>query len=178
MSFSTTCRLAAVLAFAGLAACTTGSPEAPVVPAQPVTPGVNLTALSRICPQVLLDDDQTYKRIYSPAGSDSAENLAYQVSLSDYSRSCTVSATSEQLLLQVVVAGRLVGGPKARPGVYKVPVRVEIVDGDVALYDQVTIKEVELPADGVSTQFLFRADGLPVPATAGSNTRVRVGIDR
>ena len=55
--------------------------------------------------------------------------------------------------------------------------RVEVVDGDVALYDKVTVQEVELPAEGLSTQFLFRANDLPVPVTAGENTRVRLGID-
>jgi len=177
VSFRTTRRLAAVVALSGLAACSTATPEPEPQPAQPITPGVNLTALSRICPKAMLDDDQAFDRVYSPAGSTSAENLVYQVSLAEYTRTCTVAPTGDQLLLQVAVAGRLIGGPKARPGTYKVPVRVEVVDGDVALYDKVTVQEVELPAEGLSTQFLFRANDLPVPVTAGENTRVRLGID-
>ncbi|MET3601529.1 hypothetical protein [Martelella mangrovi] len=177
MSFRTTRRLAAALALVGLAACSTTEPEPEPAPAQPITPGINLTALSRICPKAMLDDDQTFKRIYSPSSSDDADDLAYQVSLSEYTRTCSVAPSGDQLLLQVAVAGRLIGGPKASPGTYKVPVHVELVDGSVALYDQVITQEVELPAEGLSTQFLFKADNIPVPPTAGENTRVRVGVN-
>ncbi|AJY46379.1 hypothetical protein TM49_12975 [Martelella endophytica] len=159
-----------------LSACSTSKPEPEPAPALPVTPGMNLTAMMRLCPQAMLDDDDTFNRVYSPAGAEKPENLVYQTSLTDFSRACTVAPTQDGLLVQLSVAGRLVGGPKARPGVYKVPVRVEVVSGSTALYDQVITKEVTLPADGLSTQFLFEASNIPVPVTAGENTRVRVGI--
>lgn len=176
MSFRTTRRVAAVLAISGLAACSTTSPEPEPANVRPVTPGINLTALTKLCPRVILDDEVAFTRVYSPANSKTAENLVYQVSLGEFSRTCAAAPTGDKLLEEISVAGRLIGGPKAKPGTYKVPVRVEVVDGDVALYDQVIQQEVTLPAQGLSTQFLFRADNLPVPPTAGPNTAVRVGI--
>ena len=178
MSFRNTRRVAAVLAISGLAACSTAQPEPEPAPARPVTPGINLTALTKLCPKVMLDDEVAFKRVYSPANSEAPENLAYQVSLGEFSRTCAAAPSGDQLLETISIAGRLVGGPKAKSGTYQVPVRVEVVDGDVALYDQVIQQEVTLPAEGMSTQFLFRADNLPVPLTAGPNTAVRVGIAR
>ncbi len=168
--------MAAVLAVSALAACSTTSSEPEATPARPVTPGVNLTALTKLCPPVMLDDDVAFRRIYAPANSDAPENLVYQVSLGEFSRTCGPAPTGDKLIEQISVVGRLVGGPKAKPGSYTVPVRVEVVDGDVAVYSEVIQQQVTLPADGLSTQFLFRADNLPVPLTASPNTAVRIGI--
>lgn len=176
MSIRQASRMSAIFLAAGLAACSTSTPEPEPAPERPVTPGINLTALTKLCPKAIFDDDDTFKRFYSPASSTAPENLTYQAALTDFSRSCTTAPSGDQLLVQLSVAGRIVGGPKAKAGTYKVPVRVELVDGDVALYDQVTVKEVALPAEGLSTQFLFTAENIPVPATAGSNTWVRIGI--
>ncbi|WP_180897498.1 hypothetical protein [Martelella soudanensis] len=178
MSFRNTRRVAAVLAISGLAACSTSTPEPEPATARPVTPGINLTALTKLCPKVILDDEVAFKRIYSPANAETPENLVYQVSLGEFSRTCAAAPTGDKLLEQISIAGRLVGGPKARSGTYQVPVRVEVVDGDVAVYEQVINQEITMPAEGMSTQFLFRADDLPVPLTAGPNTAVRVGIAR
>lgn len=169
--------LAAILLASGLAACASDTPETPAPEsAHAITPGLNLTALARLCPQAMIDSDDAYRRIFSPSNSTDPENLAYQTSISQYNRTCKVSPSGDQLLAELSVAGRIVGGPKARAGTVTVPIRVEVIDGANVYYDQVINQQVELPAESLSTQFIFKADNLPIPASASEVTRLRVGI--
>ncbi|WP_176085959.1 hypothetical protein [Martelella sp. HB161492] len=172
-------RFAAVLVFPALVACsTTKQAEPEAKPAETVTAGVNLTALARICPPVMLDDDHAFIRVYSPASSTKPDDLVYQVSLGAYIRSCDVAAQGEALSPNIAVQGRIVGGPKAKAGTINVPIHVVMKDSKTTFYDQVVTQPVDLPADTLTTQFIFKKTDLILPPTAGPLARIYVGVGK
>jgi len=172
-------RLAAVLLVFGLAGCASdqAAPEPEASQALKVTPGMNLTALARLCPPAVIDDEDAYRQVFSPSSSTDQPNLVYQASLVKYARTCAPAASGDQLEAKIAVAGRVVGGPKAKAGPLTLPIRVEVVDGSQVYYDKVINQQVTLPPDSLTTQFLFKAVNLPVPLNVSDTARIRVGIE-
>ena len=83
------------------------------------------------CPQVFLRDGTAVLQRFGKGAKDDPQNLAYQVTLADTTRQCVMS--NDQLVMTVVVQGRIVVGPAGASGTVTVPIRVSVMDGDTAI---------------------------------------------
>ncbi len=115
------------------------------------------------CPAVTVLDANAVHRVYAGGAKDDPQKLAYQVSLSDTTRSCT--ANESTLTVNVLAQGRLVPGPMAKPGRVTVPIRVTVKDGDGEIFG------IDVPAGGAGTQFIFNNDHVAIPNGPGGAPR-------
>ena len=138
---------------------------------EPVTPVVQA-----YCPQVVMREQDAVYRSYAKGGQDNPDKLLFQASLADATRQCTANETT--LTINVVAQGRIVEGPAGSPGKATLPVLVEVLDGDKAIYSQKVAVPVEIPSGG--TQFIFNKADVQIPNAVGGAsrfTRVRLGFD-
>lgn len=161
-----------------LAGCNSASPIAglnlgqPAAQQQPVTPVVQA-----YCPDVVMRDDTAIRSTYAGNAKDDPDKLIYRASLADATRACTANETT--LTINVMAQGRIVLGPAGKPGPTKVPVVVEVIEGDKVIYSQTTQFNVDIPPEG-STQFIFAKNDVAIPNTAGGVsrfTRLRLGFE-
>lgn len=128
------------------------------------------------CPQVFLRDGTSVLQRYGKGAKDDPQNLAYQVTLADTTRQCVLNES--QLVMTVMVQGRVVIGPAGAPGTsVNVPIRVAVLDGTNSLYSQLVQFPVTIPADGSAGQFIFTQGNVAVPGGSGSFTKVYVGFE-
>lgn len=129
------------------------------------------------CPRVSLRDGTAFYRAYTRGGDGDPAKITYQASLSDVTRSCTTSG--EELVVNVVAAGRLVAGPQGSAGNVNLPIRVAVVDKLTrnVLYSELTQTPVVLSGTNLTAQFVFADPNVRIPAGAGGETEVFVGFD-
>lgn len=128
------------------------------------------------CPRVYMRDATASYRSYAKgAKNGDPQQVVFQASFGDVTRQCTLSDTN--LSITVVAQGRLVAGPAGGPGRVNLPIRISVMDGDNALYSEVTNFEAEIPAGAATAQFLFRKDGITIPGGAGGLARINLGFD-
>lgn len=148
---------AAMSLLAVVAGCNSSNPSdslavnPPAAQANAVAPVVQAN-----CPTVTVLDASAVHRVYAGGAKDDPQKLAYQVSLSDTTRSCT--ANESTLTVNVLAQGRLVPGPMAKPGRVTVPIRVTVKDGDGEIYGETTNFAIDVPAGSAGTQFIFNND--------------------
>ncbi len=100
---------AAMSLLAVVAGCNSSNPSdslavnPPAAQANAVAPVVQAN-----CPAVTVLDANAVHRVYAGGAKDDPQKLAYQVSLSDTTRSCTANETT--LTVNVLAQGRLVPG--------------------------------------------------------------------
>ncbi len=171
-------RIVPVISLLALAGCTTGqNPLTSTAPEPKPEPqlATNTTVVEGTCPKVFLRDETAFYRSYGKGGDNDPSKVAYQASIAETSRACTMDSTS--LNITVVAKGRLVTGPLGASGRVVLPIRVEVLDGENALYSELTRFEAEIPAGGEATQFVFRKDGITIPGGAGKLARIYVSFD-
>lgn len=129
------------------------------------------------CPRVSLRDGTSFYRAYTRGGDGDPAKITYQASLSDATRSCT--ASGDELVVNVVAAGRLVAGPQGKAGNITLPVRVAVVDKVTrsVLYSELTQTPVVLSGSNLTAQFVFADPNVRIPAGAGGETDIYVGFD-
>ncbi len=128
------------------------------------------------CPQIFMKDADAVFRTYAGgAKAGDAQKLAYQASIGDYTRQCTLNDTN--LTMTVVAQLRVLAGPAGTGGKINLPIRITVVDGEDALYSEVTNFPADIPA-GAATQILFRKDGIKLPVGSGALVRVNIGFDQ
>lgn len=165
----------------GLAACNAGSPaggldvagteQTPQQQQQPVTPVVQGT-----CPPIALRDSTAYYRTYARGAKDDPQQLVYQASFGDSTRSCTRNDAG-QLTVTVMVQGRLIAGPQGKAGTVSLPIRVSVVDGDQELYSELTKFEATLTDVAQPSQFVFTKDAPGLPGDISRLASVHVEFD-
>lgn len=127
------------------------------------------------CPQVFLRDGTAVLQRYGKGAKDDPQNLAYQVTLADTTRQCVLNES--QLVMTVMVQGRVVIGPAGASGTVNVPIRVSVLDGTNSLYSELVQFPVQIPADGGAGQFIFTQGNIVVPGGSGGFTKVYVGFE-
>lgn len=162
-------RLSATISLlAVLAGCNSSNPSESLAvnapTAQTVAPVVQAN-----CPTITILDGNAVRRIYAGGAKDDASKLVYQASLSDTTRSCSMSDST--LTVNVLAQGRLVPGPLSKPGPVSLPIRVTVKDGDGEIYSQVTNFSVDLPAGEAGTQFIFNSPNVAIPNGPGGASR-------
>jgi hypothetical protein len=129
------------------------------------------------CPKVTVLDSNAVHRVYARGAKDNPEQLVYQASLADSTRACTMNM--DTLTVNVLVQGRIVPGPQAKPGAVTLPIRVSVKDGDGEIFSEVTQFPVNIAADG-GAQFIFNNDHVAIPNGPGGapkTVNVFVGFD-
>ncbi|MCP2154646.1 UNVERIFIED_ORG: hypothetical protein J2740_000646 [Rhizobium nepotum] len=161
---------AAMSLLAVVAGCNSSNPSdslavnPPAAQANAVAPVVQAN-----CPTVTVLDANAVHRVYAGGAKDDPQKLAYQVSLSDTTRSCTANETT--LTVNVLAQGRLVPGPMSKPGRVTVPIRVTVKDGDGEIYGETTNFAIDVAAGGAGTQFIFNNDHVAIPNGPGGAPR-------
>lgn len=159
---------AAMSVLAVLAGCNSSNPSESMAvnapAAQAVTPVVQAT-----CPPITILDGTAVRRVYAGGAKDDPSKLVYQASLSDTTRSCSMSDAT--LTVNVLAQGRLVPGPLSKPGRVTLPIRVTVKDGDGEIFSQVTNFPVDLPAGAAGTQFIFNNPNVAIPNAPGGASR-------
>ncbi len=160
-----------------LAGCNSASPVAGLNIGQQAAQPAATPVVQAYCPDVVMRDDTAIRSIYAGNAKDNPEKLIYRASLGDATRACTANETT--LTITVMAQGRVVLGPAGKPGPTKVPVLVEVLEGDNVIYSQTTQFNVDIPPEG-STQFIFAKNDVAIPNTTGGVsrfTRVRLGLE-
>lgn len=123
------------------------------------------------CPQVYLRDGTAVLRRYAKGAKDDPQKLLYQVTLADTTRQCVLS--ENQLVVTVMVQGRVVEGPAGTGGTVNVPIRVAATDEQKTLYSELVQHSVDIAAG----QFIFTQANVALPGGSGGFTKVYVGFD-
>ncbi|KRB49990.1 hypothetical protein ASE04_15490 [Rhizobium sp. Root708] len=170
------------------AAASSGSAQVmPMAPANPssndpsigtatTASGATAQVVQGACPQIFMKDaDAVYRTYAGGAKTGDAQKLAYQASIGDYTRQCTLNESN--LNMTVVAQLRVLAGPAGTGGKINLPVRITVLDGEDTLYSEVTNFPAEVSA-GAATQVLFRKDGIKMPVGSGALVRVNIGFDQ
>ncbi|CCM74710.1 conserved exported hypothetical protein [Rhizobium mesoamericanum STM3625] len=137
--------------------------------------GATASVVQGACPQMFMKDTDAIFRIYAGgAKTGDAQKLAYQASIGDYTRQCSLNDTN--LTMTVVAQLRIIAGPAGSSGKVTLPVRITVYDGEDVLYSEVTNFPVEVGSG--ATQALFRKDGIKLPVGSGGLVRVNIGFDQ
>jgi hypothetical protein len=126
------------------------------------------------CPQVFLLDGTAVHTSYAGAKGDPSK-LVYQATLADTTRQCVQNEA--QLMVTVVVQGRVVSGPAGSAGTVNLPIRVAATDGENTLYSELTQFPVTVQPGAGAAQFIFTKANVALPGGAGSFAKVYVGFD-
>ncbi len=147
----------------------------PAADAEPIDPNYFI-AVSQ-CPDVDIRSGTESVTVYDRRGETDPANVRYLGSITNTARECR--DVGGQLTLKVGVEGRVIGGPKVRPGQVTVPVRIAVVrNGDNVLFSQLYNVPVTLAAPDFSTPFAYVEETIAVPIPgAGDRLRIYVGFD-
>jgi hypothetical protein len=146
---------------------------------QPANPAAAAAAqpafVQGFCPQIALRDGTAAYRSYARGKEGDAEQVVFQASFADSTRSC--SRTDTTLTVNALIQGRLVSGPQGKTGAINLPVRVTVVDGGQEVFNEldqypVTIADVNTP-----TQFIY-SKAINVPGNVSGMTRVFIGFEQ
>ena len=147
------------------------STEVAAAAAESVATGVRVG----FCPRVQLITNEETFRTYE--GRDrSIDNIRYQASLYDVTRSCTIDG--DRLTIEVTAAGRLLAGPKGdRGGSLTMPIRIAVKDSQGVPYSELERHAASIGEGRTSDQFVYRRASVTIPATSDRRTIVLVGFD-
>jgi len=127
------------------------------------------------CPRITVKEDESVKASYVKGGDGDPAKLAYQVSISDSTRSC--NRQTGMLAMEVALAGRVVPGPAVTPGTVTLPIRVMVIQGGgEVLYNQVFNQQVSIGSQ--AQQFVFKDSGVVVPIPNDKTLQVFAGFDQ
>jgi hypothetical protein len=128
------------------------------VPAQTGQQATDVAVVQGACPEVLLREGTAYYTTYAKGGDGDPAKVIHQASISDTTRQCRISG--DQLVVTVVVTGRVVGGPEAKSGEVNLPLRVVALDGETVLYSELQKQPVVMTAGGRRS-----SSSTPMPAS-------------
>jgi hypothetical protein len=174
-------RFAPVLFSAALiAGCTSADPRSVLGSAgtnqQPaIDAATNAAVVQGACPAVTLREGTAYYTTYSKGGDGDPAKVIHQASIADTTRQCRISG--DQMIITVVVSGRVVGGPQAKTGVVDLPLRVVALDGETVLYSELQKHPVSLVEGGPAEQFIYTNASVTFPASASRTAKLYAGFD-
>lgn len=162
-----------------LAACQTGG--APADPgsrdnsAQAEEEPIRESELRAFCPSVSLREGTAYFRTYRGNAEGDPDQVVYQASISDTTRSCDYR--EDATVMTVGIAGKIVPGPQGRTGTITMPIRVVAVRGDEVLYSELHQHSVAVEDTSGATQFLYIDNSVVIPGGVEQGTQIIVGYD-
>lgn len=136
--------------------------------------------LRAYCPRVRLRDGTTFYNTYAKVRrgeeEETPDNVVYQASVSDATRSCRYE--NGLLNMNIALAGRVIPGPKGEVGTVTVPIRVAVIRGDEVLYSELHRYQVSINSTTGPTQFVFTDPNVSIPAPTAANLLVFAGFDQ
>jgi hypothetical protein len=164
-----------------LAACqSSGKSGAPVISSaspkaeQPAKSGkVDIAALEQFCPRITLRSGTAYYDRYEKGGDGDPGRIVNQASITEVSRSCTPD--NDNVKINAALAGRIVPGPKGKPGTVTVPVRVAVVKGDQVIYSKLFKHDVKTGQN--ATDFIFNDPDIVIPKPDRPDIGIFIGFD-
>ncbi|MDP2732584.1 MAG: hypothetical protein Q8O63_05670 [Hoeflea sp.] len=163
-----------------LAGCTSSDPRAVLNPGG----AAQQTAIDQVtdsqvvqgaCPQVVLREGTAYYTRYAKGGDGDPAKVIHQASISDTTRQCRISG--DQMIVTVVVSGRVVSGPAGKAGPVDLPVRVAVLEGETVLYSDLQKQPVVLLEGMPAEQFIHTNASVTFPATSSRTAKLYVGFD-
>ena len=127
------------------------------------------------CPQISLRDGTAVYRSYARGKEGDAEQVVFQASLADSTRSC--ARTESTLTVNALIQGRLVSGPQGKAGTINLPVRVTVTDGGQEVFNELEQYPVSLADVNTPTQFVY-TKAINVPGNVSGMTRVFIGFEQ
>jgi hypothetical protein len=128
------------------------------------------------CPKVeILDGTVAYRS--GDAGS--ARGVAYQASINDFARECSLP-TLEQIRIKVGVQGRVILGENGRPGTYNVPVRVAVRRGSETVHSRLASVSVTIAGTDAQAPFVAIDETILLPVGTndpGDEYTILIGLD-
>lgn len=164
-----------------LAGCgATGGPfdrgqKSPGMPKFTAAEGAPAPVVTGNCPQVSLRDGTSFLRKYAGNAKDNPEKLIFQASLAESTRQCTVNESA--MTITVMAQGRLVAGPAGKAGVYTLPIRVAVIEGEKTVFTDLVKFQAEIPAGQGTAQFLFSKNDVVIPGGISGTARIFLGFD-
>jgi len=170
-------RFAPVLISAALiAGCTSADPRSVLSPGSANQQAVTDPAVIQgACPAVSLREGTAYYTSYAKGGDGDPAKIIHQASITDTTRQCRISG--DQMIITVVVSGRVVGGPQAKTGDVNLPLRVVALDGETVLYSELQKHPVAIVEGGPAEQFIYTNASVAFPATASRSAKLYAGFD-
>lgn len=151
-----------------------------------VTPGTNPNAGTRLkntrnaltdyCPAVRVrTGTETYRVV--PKGGDESDpaQVRFQANITGPARECQY--VGEDLQMRVGVRGRVITGPRGKPGSFAMPIRVAVTVGGDTVYSKLHRPQASVPEGATYAAFQFVDDQVVLPAPSSRNVRVFVGFD-
>jgi hypothetical protein len=164
----------------GLSACSTSrkveDPDSPK--AQELAQAqerIKASELLAFCPQVTIREGTAFLANYGRAADKTPDNLVYQASISNETRSC--KTVDGNMTMNVAIAGKIVPGPKFAPNTVNVPIRIAVVQGADVLYSQLHHQAVAANDSSSATQFVFNDPNVSFPKPSSQNVQVFIGFD-
>lgn len=143
----------------------------------PVTAPIDL-AIKRQCPPIDILQGAAAYPVYDTPGSTDPFSLRYQATIGDTAREC--SNLGVEAGIRVGIVGRLILGPKGAPGVYRVPLRIAVLDdAEKPIYSQSRMVEVTVAPGEQLASFTHIEDNIvvPIPDNRFQGWRIVVGYD-
>lgn len=160
-----------------LAGCTTGADDETNLASNTTSAPevVQPAVIQGACPRVSLRDGTSYFRTYEDGGENDPSRIVHQVALADTTRQCILR--DDNIIVNVVAAGRLVAGPAGGPGEVEMPIRVAAVQNNAVIFSELEQYKAILPEGSSSTQFLYNRAEVVIPRSAAASTEIFVGFD-
>lgn len=158
----------------GVAGCNTSSGTGATV----ATNGekrISETELRAFCPSIVLREGTAFFSTHEKGGNGDPTRLIQQATLSETTRACQYG--DGNITMDVAAAGRIVPGPKFKPGTYTMPIRVAVVQGDAVIYSKLHKQAVSVTNSDSATQFVFTDKAISFPRPTAANVQVFVGFD-
>lgn len=171
-------RLAALTFLVAAAGCSTsGGDSAGTVSKQTnvAQPRITQSELEAYCPKISLREGTAFYNNYEKGGDQDSERVIYQASLADVTRDC--HRNGGMLNIKIAAAGRVVPGPKFKPGTITMPIRVVVMQGETVAYSHLYKHPVAVQSAQSATQFLFNVDNVSLPEPTSRNVLIMVGFD-
>ena len=134
---------------------------------------VRESELRAYCPSITVRDGTAFSTTYERGGEDDPNRVVYLSSISETTRSCQYGAGS----VTVAIAGRVVPGPKGRPGNITLPLRVAMLRGTDVIFSQLYRHPVAVTDVSGATQFVLTVPNIPVPGGIDRGVTLQVGFD-
>jgi hypothetical protein len=135
---------------------------------------ITASELTAFCPTVTIREGTSVLTSYGKADK-TPENLIFQASISNQTRSC--QSNDATMTMNVAVAGKIVPGPKFAPGTITVPIRVAVIQGTDVLYSTLHKQAVSASDANAATQFVFNDSAVSFPKPTAQNIQVFIGFD-
>jgi hypothetical protein len=133
-----------------------------------------------ICPKIELRSGTETLRNFEVGTSNNDADLTWQATITNTARECSILGA--EVGIKAGVSGRVLLGPKGKPGTFSVPVRLAVIRNgtDAALWSRVSNVNVTVPNGEGSAVFTAVVEDILFPREANdnlANVQIYAGFD-